>query len=253
VDASRLQTAQLSFVMGQDQGVTDVHGRRLHDLADRAAATGAAGLDSLRLVRVPLAPEVQLYLATDAIVLAARMETMAGTTLAAPFWASAWLGGQALARFLLDHPGVVAGRRVLDFASGSGLVGIAASLAGAAAVTANDIDPHAIAAIELNAQANHVEIAVNGRNLLDGDGDGDGDADVVLAGDVFYSQSMAMAVLSFLDRAAARGAQVFIGDPGRRDLPLDRLQIVATYGTAGAATQSDAEIDEVHVMQLKSG
>jgi predicted nicotinamide N-methyase len=241
----------LSLLIGEDHGVTDVHGRRLDDLADRATTAGAVGMDSLRLVQVPLAPEVQLYLANDAIVLAARMEAMARTTVATPFWASAWLGGQALARFLLDHPGLVAGRRVLDLAAGSGLVGIAASLAGAAAVTANDIDPYAIAAVELNAQVNQVAIAVDGRNLLDGDHDG-GDADLVLAGDVFYSRAMTTAVLAFLDRAAARGARVLVGDPGRRDLPLDRLKILATYSAAGAGTQVDAEIDEVHVMGLTS-
>ena len=97
-------------------------------------------------------PEIRLHLAADAIVLWARMEAEARITLPASFWASAWLGGQALARFMLDHPEMVAERRVLDLAAGSGLVGIAASLAGAAAVTANDIDPYAAAAIEMNAK-----------------------------------------------------------------------------------------------------
>ena len=105
------------------------------------------GLDRLRLVEAPLVPEVRLYLAEDAIVWWARMEAQTGGVLTAPFWATAWPGGQAVARYVLDHPVTVAGRRVLDVASGSGLVAIAAGLAGAAAITANDIDPYALAAI----------------------------------------------------------------------------------------------------------
>jgi predicted nicotinamide N-methyase len=108
-----------------------------------------SGLDRLRLVEAPFVPEVRLHLAEDAIVWWARMEAEAGTALTAPFWATAWPGGQAVARYVLDHPATVAGRRVLDVASGSGLVAIAAGLAGAAAVTANDIDPYALAAITL--------------------------------------------------------------------------------------------------------
>ena len=225
--------------------MTDPHRWNVLDLAD-PPTRWPAGLDGLRLVRVPLAPEIRLHLATDAIVLWARMESEAGKALAAPFWASAWLGGQALARYILDHPGVVAGRRVLDVAAGSGLVGIAASLAGAAAVTANDIDPHAIAAIEVNAKANAVEIAVSCETMLDEDIN----VDVVLAGDVFYSKSMAETVVPFLERASARGAQVLVGDPGRASMPRGRLEIVATYPTGHAAALADAEVERVHVLRL---
>ena len=209
--------------------------------------TADSGLDGLRQVPVPLVPEIQLHLAADAIVLWARMEAEAGTTLTAPFWASAWLGGQALARFVLDHPETVAGRRVLDLAAGSGLVGIAASLAGAASVTANDIDPYATAAIGMNARANAVQIAVSCHNMLDDEAE---DVDLVLAGDVFYSQPMAQAVLPFLERASERGAQVLIGDPGRVDLPGGRLSIVATYPAADAGALADAELEQVHVLRL---
>ncbi len=236
-------------VIGEDRLVTEWRERRRVAAGETAAISGYAGLDGLRLVRVPLVPEIRLHLAEDAILLWARMEAEAGTTLAAPYWASAWLGGQALARYVLDHPAVVAGRRVLDLAAGSGVVGIAARLAGAAAVTANDIDPYAIAAIEVNARANAADISVSDENLLAGAGDID--ADVVLAGDVFYSSSMVEAVMHVLDRASAGGAQVLIGDPGRTDLPRGRLRIVATYGAAGAAAFADADIEQVHVLQLR--
>lgn len=151
-----------------------------------------------------------------------------------------------MARFVLDHPEVAAGRRVLDLAAGSGLVGIAAGVAGAASVTANDIDPYAITMIGLNARANSVEIEVTGEDMLDGDG---GDAELILAGDVFYNRSMADRFMPFLRRAAARGAQVLVGDPGRADMPRDQLEILATYSAASATAFADAEIEQVHVLQ----
>ena len=206
----------------------------------------SAGQDGLHLVPVPLAPEIRLHVAADAVVLWARMEAEAGTALVAPFWASAWLGGQALARFLLDHPQTVAGRRVLDLASGSGLVAIAASLAGAATVAAIDIDHHAVAAIEMNAKANAVEIAVRCVSMSDDDTE----ADVVLVGDAFYTTSMAETVLPVLERARERGAQVLVGDPGRDGLPHDRLQVLATYSAAPAAAAVDAQVQWVLVLQL---
>jgi predicted nicotinamide N-methyase len=209
------------------------------------AARWSTGPDGLCVVPVPLAPEIKLHIATDPIVLWARMEAEAGTKLSAPFWASAWLGGQALARFILDHPDVVAGRRVIDLAAGSGMVAIAAGLAGAAAVTANDIDPYAVAAIEANARVNAVDVAVNRAAMQDEDID----ADVVLAGDVFYSESMAGTALRVLHRAAGRGARVLVGDPGRADLPRG-LEIVATYRAGHAAVVTDAEVKWVHVLRL---
>src|SRR5687767_3221149 len=117
------------------------HAHHVADETERALAPPVGGLDGLRVVRVPLVPEVRLHLAEDAIVWWAKMEAKAGAVLAPPFWASAWLGGQAVARYVLDHPEVALGRRVLDLAAGSGVAAIAAKLAGAAAVTANDIDP----------------------------------------------------------------------------------------------------------------
>jgi len=184
--------------------------------------------DRLCLAAVPLVPEVRLYLADDVVELWEYLETGAGTVLEPPFWASAWPGSQALARYVLDRPDAVAGRRVLDLATGCGLAAVAAALAGALSVTANDVDAYALAAVRRNASANGVELAVNGTDLLDGDG---GDAEVVLAGDVFYNRPMALRVAGFLDRAAARGADVLVGDPGRAFLPRERLAAVAGYET----------------------
>lgn len=219
--------------------------RALADLDGKLGALGESGLDQLRLVRVPLVPEVRLHLAEDAIVWWARMEAEAGAVLTAPFWASAWPGGQAVARYVLDHPGTVAGRRVLDVASGSGLVAIAARLAGAAAVTANDIDPYALAAVTLNAKVNGVVVAARLGDVLDGDGEG---ADVVLAGDVFYSQALATRMWPFLSGAAARGARVLVGDPGRGHLPVDRLQVVASY-PAAAGVSTEPQISQISVLR----
>jgi predicted nicotinamide N-methyase len=188
--------------------------------------TTMAGLDRLRLTRTPFVPELRLLLAEDAVVWWARMEADAGQALVAPFWATAWPGGQGVARYILDHPATVAGRRVLDLACGSGLVAIAAAKAGAATVTANDIDPYAVAATTLNARANQVTVTTCHRDLLDGDG---GNAEVVLAGDVFYHQALAQRIWSFLRRITARGAHVLIGDPGRAYLPRTDLVTLANY------------------------
>jgi predicted nicotinamide N-methyase len=221
-----------------------------HALANlvREVTPDGPGLDRLRLAAVPFVPEVRLHLAEDAILCWARMEAEAGTALPPPFWASAWAGGQAVARYVLDHPESVAGRKVLDLATGSGLIAIAAGLAGASAVTANDIDPYALAAITLNAKVNGVAVTANYGDLLDGDG---GDAEVVLAGDVFYSKSMAARILRFLERVAARGARVLVGDPGRPFLPTDRLETVATYQLPMGDALADAEISRTDVLQLR--
>jgi predicted nicotinamide N-methyase len=197
---------------------------------------------------VSLVPQIRLLLAEDAWVLSARLEAEAGHKLATPFWASAWLGGQGVARYVLDHPQTVAGLRVLDLAAGSGLVAIAASLAGAARVTANDIDPNAIAAIATNAWYNCVEVDTVLADFADGDVD---QADVVLAGDVLYSQPMADRMLSFLRTAAAGGARVILGDPGRGYTPPDFITL-ATYETEAAAEFIDSERTHIHVLELRT-
>jgi predicted nicotinamide N-methyase len=177
------------------------------------------------LARVPLVPEVWLRQADDAFGLWERTEESRGQPLPPPFWAFPWAGGQALARYVLDHPELVRGRTVLDLAAGSGLVAVAAARAGAREVRAADIDPLALAAVELNAAANGVTVAA-----VPGDGlDGDARAEVVLAGDVCYERGFAKRAVAFLRRAAAAGALVLLGDPGRAYLPESGLELVARY------------------------
>jgi len=209
-----------------------------------------ATADGLHLTEVAFVPEIRLYLAGDAILLGARIEATVGHRVAPPFWADAWVGGRAVARYVLDHPDQLAGRRVLDVASGSGLVAVAAALAGAASVTANDIDPYALAAIALNARANGVTVDVRAGDVLDML-DMVGTDDVVLAGDVFYNAEAATRMLAFLHRAQARGAHVLVGDPGRPHLPRHRFEPVAEYqypaSTNGAP--QDAQITRVQVLR----
>lgn len=143
-----------------------------------------------------------------------------------PFWAFAWAGGQAVARYLLERPHLVRGKRVLDIATGSGLVAVAAAAAGARNVTANDIDPLAEAAIALNAEANGVEVAWLGGNLLDAPPPA---VDVILAGDIFYQKQMANRFLDWLARAATTGTLVLAGDPDRAYAPKDGAVSLAEY------------------------
>ena len=165
------------------------------------------------LAAVPYVPEIRLRQAEDPFTVWEHLEQEAGRgSLPPPFWAFPWAGGQALARYLLDHPAVVAGQRVLDVASGSGLVAIAAARGGARPVLAADVDEIAVRAISVNAAANGVRVTPVLADLLDGDGDG---ADVVLCADAFYEQELAGRIMAFLRRAHARGARVLVGDPGR--------------------------------------
>jgi predicted nicotinamide N-methyase len=177
-----------------------------------------------RLAPVPFVGELVLHQADEPIALWEATEA-SGTAQPPPFWAFAWAGGQALARHVLDDPGLVTGRSVLDLATGSGLVAVAAARAGAAPVTANDIDPLSLAAARANASANRVTLRFVEGDLLDTD-DRYG---VVLAGDVFYSREMAGRVLPFLRRAAGRGSLVLVGDPGRAYLPTGGMTRRITY------------------------
>jgi predicted nicotinamide N-methyase len=167
---------------------------------------GVAGVEPLRL---HLADEVEpVWHATE--------EALGVDGAPIPFWAFAWAGGIVLARYVLDHPDEVRDARVLDFASGSGLVGIAAATAGASHVVAADIDPFAEAAVALNARANRVRLAWHGRDLLD---EAPPAVDVLLAADTWYEGPLAERVLPWLRSAAGAGARVLLGDPGRRYLP----------------------------------
>jgi predicted nicotinamide N-methyase len=179
-----------------------------------------------RTARPSLVPEVQLRVADDVVALWEAMEDAGGTGTDPPFWAAAWPGGQALARAVLDAPSLVAGRTVLDLGSGSGLVAIAAALAGAAEVVASEVDPYGRTAVVVNAELNGVgPVRVVG-DLLAGEPPA---VDVVLAGDVCYDREMTERVLPFLALARARGADVLIGDPGRPYLPAGRLEAVSVH------------------------
>jgi predicted nicotinamide N-methyase len=202
-----------------------------------------------RLLPVPHAPEIALHLADEATELWRKTEEeLDEIGLPPPFWAFAWAGGQALARYILDHRAIVAGRRVLDFASGSGLVAIAAAKAGAARVEACDIDPFAIAAIPLNALANGVAVEARLIDLVGADAGWE----VVLAGDICYQQDIAERVTDWLSRLDRRGAVVLIGDPGRSYLPTDRLEALAAYVVPVTRALEDAEIKRTSVWRFRS-
>jgi predicted nicotinamide N-methyase len=194
---------------------------------------------------VPMIAEISLLTAVPALELWELWQRTGRDE--PPFWAYPWAGGQALARYLLDHPHVVAGRRVLDVASGSGLVAIAAAQAGAASVVAGDIDPHAVAAIAINASANGV--AVDAR-VFDLAADGPGDAELVLAGDVFYQRELAGLALRFLRAAAGAGADVLVADPGRAFVPAEALTALARFEVPVLTTIEDAPVKSVTVYRL---
>jgi predicted nicotinamide N-methyase len=179
-----------------------------------------------RLIAPPLTPEIALHLAEESIPLWRRTEEeLAEAGLPPPFWAFAWAGGQALARYVLDRPEIVRGRTALDLGAGSGLVAIAAAKAGAAAARAADVDPFACAAIFLNAAANGVEIAVASEDLIGAEAP----EDVILVGDLAYERDLAARVFPWLARLAERGRTVLVGDPGRSYLPRADLEALATY------------------------
>jgi predicted nicotinamide N-methyase len=203
-----------------------------------------------RLRPVPHVPEIALHVADEYVPLWERTEEeLQAIGLPPPFWAFAWAGGQALARYILDNPALVAGLRVLDFASGSGLVAIAAAKAGAASVLAADIDPFALAAIELNAAANAATVERTGTNLLD-DPTLARSYDVILAGDIFYERGTAERAFDFLAARAAAGARVLIGDPGRSYLPQARLVKLAEYQIPVTRQLEDSEIKRTAVWRL---
>jgi predicted nicotinamide N-methyase len=198
--------------------------------------------------RVPFVPEIRLHQAAEAVPLWELMERVTGEVgMAPPFWAFAWAGGQALARYVLDHPDLVTGRRVLDLASGSGLVAIAARRAGAGFVLANEIDGYADAAIEANADLNGVHIERSHGDMLANDPP---DVDVVLAGDVFYSREMTSLMVGFLRKAHDRGALVLVGDPGRAYRPKEGFEEVATFRVPVERDLEDAEQKVVAVLKM---
>jgi predicted nicotinamide N-methyase len=199
----------------------------------------------------PLVPEIRLHLATEITpIWQATEEILARSALPPPFWAFAWAGGQALARYLLDHPEVVAGRSVLDFGAGSGLVAIAAAKAGAVSVLAAEIDHFAAAAIAANAALNEVAIAVTTADVLD---TGDPRWEVVTAGDVCYERPMAERVTAWLRDIARRGGLVLIGDPGRAYLPSHGLRERARYLVPTSRELEDRESRDGVVWEVLPG
>lgn len=214
-------------------------------------ATVAKIRTSTQLGPVPLVPGIRLHQASDPISLWQRTELTSGLTgLDPPFWAFAWAGGLALARYLLDHPETVRGRRVIDIASGSGLVAIAAAKAGAAAVTAYDIDPDAAVAIRMNAAANGVTVPAVCADVLDQDNLPAPGADLMLVADAFYERDLAGKVLRFAARCQARGAAVLVGDFGRAYLPREQLTPVASYDVPGQRMLEGSDIRHTTVWTL---
>lgn len=203
---------------------------------------------------VPLIPEIAIHLADEAVPLWHKTEEEIGEHgLPPPFWAFAWAGGQALGRHVLDHPELVRGKRVLDLASGSGLVGIAAMKAGATSVDVADIDAFARAAAALNAQINHVKLSLIEDDLLTQPVSTEPSGrrwDVILAGDIFYERDTAQRAFDFLTQHAVYGATILIGDPGRSYLPKDKLIRLANYSVPVTHDLEDAEIKQTSVWAL---
>ena len=198
---------------------------------------------------MPGLEEIRLHLADEVLPLwhAVQVET-ADPDAALPYWAFAWAGGLAIGRYLREHPEAVAGRRVFDLASGSGLCAIAALGAGASHATGADIDGFAAAAIDLNARANGCRVTIVGRDVLDEEPP---DVDVILAGDCWYDAGLAERVLPWLHRGHARGIDILIGDPGRRYLPTDELVELACYDVRTTTELEDLEHKQGRVYALR--
>ena len=206
-------------------------------------------IDNTALIAPPHVPEIRLHLADEAHDLWKRTEEeLEQIGLQPPFWAFAWAGGQGLARYVLDNPEVVRGKRVLDFATGSGIVAIAAAKSGAQAVLATDIDSFCKDAVALNSSANGVDVAFSSQDVTGMD---DG-WDVILAGDVFYDKAFAENLLPWFRSLAARGAKVLVGDPGRHYLPKDGLEALATYEVPVTRALEDAEVKRTTVWALSN-
>ncbi|MCC5996376.1 MAG: methyltransferase [Oceanicaulis sp.] len=192
-----------------------------------------------RIASAPLTPELRFHLADETLEIWTRTEEALGEMgLAPPFWAFAWAGGQALARYVMDNPDLAAGAHVLDFACGCGVAGIGAAKAGAAQVDASEIDAFAVAATRLNAALNGVSVAARMGDVVGSDAGWD----VVLAGDVFYEAPGAARIADWLAGLHARGAKVLIGDPGRTFLPRSRLEALARYDTPVSRDLEDRDV-----------
>jgi len=217
------------------------------DPTDVAAARRFIAANT-RPLAPPLVPEIRLHLAEESLPIWQRTEEELGEmNVPPPYWAFAWAGGQALARYLLDNGALVAGKTVIDLGAGSGLTAIAARRAGAASVLAADIDALALAAVRLNAELNGVTVETTGEDLLARPPDR---ADVVLVGDLFYARALADRVTRYIEQAAEAGAEVLIGDPKRSYFPAGRFRLAAAYQVPVTRELEDAEIKRTSVWQL---
>ena len=213
-----------------------------------AASAEAFIRANTKLLAPPLVPEIRLHLAEESVPIWQKTEEELGEmNVPPPFWAFAWAGGQALARYLLDNPALVAGKSVLDLGTGSGLTAIAAKVAGATSVLAADIDRLALAATRLNAAANAVEVETTADDHLAGPPRAFG---VVLVGDLFYERELAARVLAFIEAAARAGALVLIGDPKRSYFPAGRFTLASEYQVPVTRELEDAEIKRTSVWRL---
>ncbi|GAN00172.1 SAM-dependent methyltransferases [alpha proteobacterium U9-1i] len=204
--------------------------------------------ENTRVLAPSYLPELKLHLADDAVALWQLTEEQLGELgLPPPFWAFAWAGGQALARYILDHPEIARGREVMDVASGSGLVAIAAMKAGAQSAIAVDIDAFAAHAAEINAALNNVALTTSN---VDPVGQPTS-CDLILVGDLFYDRDLAPRVLAWLETLQRDGKQVLIGDPGRTYLPKDKLEQIASYDIPVTRALEDAEIKRAAVWRLR--
>lgn len=200
------------------------------------------------LLSPPLTPEIILHLATESLPIWRKTEEELGEmNVPPPYWAFAWAGGQALARYVLDHPDLVAGKSVIDLGAGSGLAAIAAAKAGARSVLAIDIDPLAHAAIELNASTNGVTIGVSSQNVFE---EPLPDTDVLLVGDLFYERDLAQRVLELIETADLRGSDVLVGDPRRSYFPVERFAQVTFYEVPVTRELEDSELKRTAVWRL---
>jgi predicted nicotinamide N-methyase len=201
--------------------------------------------ENTKLLAPPLVPEIVLHLAAESLPIWQKTEDELGElNVPPPYWAFAWAGGQAIARYLLDNPEICRGRAVLDLGAGSGLSAIAAAKAGARSVLAADIDTLALAASRLNAEANGVVLALTSADLLAEPPTGE---DVVIVGDLFYERTLADRVIAYIDSAKAKGSAVYIGDPKRSYFPEGRFTTLAEYQVAVTRELEDAEIKRTTV------
>ena len=197
-----------------------------------------------QLMSAPLVPEIKLHLATEIVPLWRKTEEeLAAMGVPPPYWAFAWAGGQALARYILDNPALVAGKTVLDFGSGSGLVALAAAKAGAKNVLAADIDKFSVAAIQANADANNLTVATTSEDLIGGPAS----FEVILVGDMCYERPLAERLMTWLQSSAAL---ILLGDPGRSYFPKTGLTRLALYNVATTRELEDREIRETGVWRL---